>query len=52
MPPFPILGLSMAGWNALASIALAAASFFAATRTRRTDTNNEPVKLEGEASQA
>lgn len=52
LPPFPILGLSMAGWNALASIALAAGSFFAATRTRSTDTNNEPVKLEAEASEA
>jgi disulfide bond formation protein DsbB len=52
LPPFPILGLSMAGWNAFASIALAVASFFAATRTRSTDTNNEPVKLEAEVSEA
>jgi disulfide bond formation protein DsbB len=52
MPPFPILGLSMAGWNALASISLAVASFLAATRTRGADTNNEPVKLEAEASEA
>ncbi|MEM5516091.1 disulfide bond formation protein B [Henriciella sp. AS95] len=30
--PFRILGLSMAGWNALASIVLAAFSFIAATK--------------------
>jgi disulfide bond formation protein DsbB len=42
-PPFPILGLSMAGWNFIASITLAGASFFAATRPMRTDTANEPV---------
>jgi disulfide bond formation protein DsbB len=41
-----VLGLSMAGWNAVASIALAAASFFAATRSARTDTANEPLRLE------
>jgi disulfide bond formation protein DsbB len=52
MPPFPILGLSMAGWNALASIALAGLSFFAATRARRTDTDNETMALEPEASEA
>jgi disulfide bond formation protein DsbB len=44
--PFHVLGLSMAGWNAVASIALAAASFFAATRSARTDTANEPLRLE------
>lgn len=42
--PFHVLGLSMAGWNAIASVILAGASFFAATRTVRTDTANEPVK--------
>jgi disulfide bond formation protein DsbB len=42
-PPFPILGLSMAGWNFVASTTLAAASFFAASRPVRTDTANEPV---------
>lgn len=44
--PFHILGLSMAGWNAVASVALAAASFFAATRSIGTDTENEPLKLD------
>lgn len=44
--PFYIIGLSMAGWNAVASLALAAASFFAATRPMRTDTANEPLGLE------
>lgn len=44
--PFHVLGLSMAGWNAVASLALAAASFFAATRPMRTDTANEPVTLD------
>jgi disulfide bond formation protein DsbB len=42
-PPFPILGLSMAGWNFVGSIALAGASFFAAARPVRTDTANETV---------
>ena len=44
--PFRILGLSMAGWNAIASLGLAAASFFAASRPMRTDTANEPMKAE------
>jgi disulfide bond formation protein DsbB len=48
-PPFPILGLSMAGWNFVASVILAGASFFAATRPMRTDTANEPVKVPAEA---
>jgi disulfide bond formation protein DsbB len=43
--PFHVLGLSMAGWNAIASIILAGASFFAATRPMRTDTANEPVQV-------
>jgi disulfide bond formation protein DsbB len=49
LPPFPILGLSMAGWNFVASIVLSGASFFAATRPMRTDTANEPVKIPAEA---
>ncbi len=44
------LGLSMAAWNVLVSVALAAASFYAATRRMRTDTANEPVKLEAAPS--
>jgi disulfide bond formation protein DsbB len=44
--PFYILWLSMAGWNGVASIALAAASFFAATRPMLTDTANEPLTLD------
>jgi disulfide bond formation protein DsbB len=36
-----MLGLSMAGWNALVSVALAMASFVSATRPVRTDTANE-----------
>lgn len=42
---FPTMefGLSMAGWNFLVSLGLAALSFFAATRPMRTDTANEPV---------
>ena len=48
--PFRIIWLSMAGWNVLASLALAAASFLAAMRPMRTDTNNEPVKLGEEAN--
>jgi disulfide bond formation protein DsbB len=38
-------GLSMAGWNALVSLALAAGSFIAASRPMRTDTANEPVRV-------
>jgi disulfide bond formation protein DsbB len=44
--PFYIIGLSMAGWNAVASLVLAGLSFFSSTRGARTDTNNEPVQLE------
>ena len=44
--PFRIVGLSMAGWNAIASAALSVASFLAATRSVSTDTENEPVKLD------
>ena len=44
-----ILGLSMAGWNFVASMILAGASFFAATRPMRTDTANEPVNIPAEA---
>jgi hypothetical protein len=39
----------MAGWNFVASLILAGASFVAATRPMRTDTNNEPVKIPAEA---
>lgn len=46
--PFRIIGLSMAGWNAIASLALGVASIFAAMRPMRTDTNNEPVQVEFE----
>jgi len=47
--PFHVLGLSMAGWNALASLALAVCSFLAAARPMRTDTANEPAQLGVEA---
>jgi len=45
-----MIGLSMAGWNAIVSALLAAASFLSAMRPERTDTANEPVKLEEEAA--
>ncbi len=45
----PVLQLSMAGWNVIVSILLAAGSFVAATRPMRTDTANEPIKLGVEA---
>lgn len=42
-------GLSMAGWNFLVSVALAALSIFAATRPMRTDTANETNRASLEA---
>lgn len=42
-------GLSMAGWNTLVSLALAAGSFMAASRPMRTDTANEPVRVSPDA---
>ncbi len=42
----PVVHLSMAGWNTLVSLALAALSFVSAARPMRTDTANEPVKVE------
>ncbi len=47
--PFHVAGLSMAGWNVIASLALAACSFIAAVRPMPTDTNNEPHQLGAEA---
>jgi disulfide bond formation protein DsbB len=38
-----VLGLSMAGWNAVISLALAAASIFAALRGRGVDAGGEPT---------
>ena len=40
-----LLGLSMAGWNFLVSLALVAGSFIAAQRPLGTDTANEPVQI-------
>jgi len=44
--PFYIIGLSMAGWNAVGSLALAGLSFYCSRRGARTDTNNEPIRLD------
>ena len=41
----PVTTLSMAGWNAILSVALAALSFFSALRPMRADTANERIDL-------
>jgi disulfide bond formation protein DsbB len=48
----PITSLSMAGWNSLISLALAALSFFAAMRRVRADTANERGEMPDMADEA